>query len=122
MSHMFGLFKRRRVNGAVTRDGMAPPLSAELRAAHDREFAEQLQRRLAEKNGTVGKGEAGKVEPIFKSTTVPKAGPSPTRPTRVEPDGAKRDAKPAAAPPDARRSSGIRLEGRDEPAPAVKPV
>jgi hypothetical protein len=118
MSDMFGLFKRRRANGAVTRDGMAPPLSAELRATHDREFAEQLQRRLAEKNGSLGKGEAGKVEPIFKSTTLPKAGPAPARPVRVEPDAAKRDARPVAQPPDARRTNAIRLDGRDEPAPA----
>ncbi len=119
---MFGLFRRRRANGAATHKGAAPPISAELRAAHDREFAEQLHRRLAEKNVA-----AGKVEPIFKAPTfkgpsAPKPAAAPTaRPAPAQPEATKRETKPAVPPSDARKFPDIRLEGLENPAP-VKPA
>lgn len=111
---MFGLFRRRRANGAATHKGVAPPISAELRARHDREFAEQLHRRLAEKNSA-----GDKVEPIFKTTAPKPAGaPAPApRPARAEVDSTapKRDAKPQVPADDARKAPGIRSEELQEP-------
>lgn len=123
MSHMFGLFRRRRANGAATHKGVAPPISAELRSAHDREFAEQLHRRLVEKNA--GPGVIDKVEPIFKTTNASKPTAAPAaRPARPEPEPSKRDAKPSAPQSDsrqgdARKFGGIRIEGPHEPTAAT---
>jgi len=117
---MFGLFRRRKANGAAAHKGMVPPISAELRAAHDREFAEQLHRRLAEKNGATGPG-TGKVEPIFKGTA-----PKPT--ARAEPRNADaaptRDARPQVPPAEDRRKfdvirEDVRIEEAHEPAAAA---
>ncbi len=116
MSDMFGLFRRRKANGAAAHKGVVPPISAELRAAHDREFAEQLHQRLVEKNATTGTG-TGKLEPMFKGTAS-----KPDR--RPEPHGANaapRDARPHTPPAGDRRKfdvirDDIRLESRHEPA------
>jgi len=114
---MFGLFRRRRANGAAAHKAVAPPLSAELRARHDREFAEQLHRRLAEKNAA-----GDKVEPIFK-TAAPKpaaaAAARPVRPDGEAPTAPTRDAKPQAPARDAHKSAGVRIEGLHEPAAAI---
>jgi len=127
MSHMFGLFKRRKANGAAAHKGMVPPISAELRAAHDREFAEQLHRRLAEKNGAEKNGATGtgKVEPIFKgSAPKPATAPAARAEHRDAEAAVKPDARPQTPPAeDRRRFDGIRddirMDGRCEPAAAA---
>lgn len=119
---MFGLFRRRRANGAATREALAPPMSADLRSARDREFAERLQLRLNEKNAA-----GGKVEPIFKTSDAVKARPpsaaTAPRPSTPNAAAAKREAKapprPAEAPAEAPRFRDIKLDGIQDPAPAA---
>lgn len=124
---MFGLFRRRKTNGSAAHKGMVPPISAELRATHDREFAEQLHRRLAEKNGAEKNGPTGtgKVEPIFKgSAPKPATAPAARAEHREADAAAKRDARPQTPPAENRRSfdrirDDIRMDARHEPAAAA---
>lgn len=91
---MLGFFKRRRENAMADRTA-GPPLSAELKALQDRDFADRLNQRLLEKNAAAA---GGKVEPIFRSSAAAKPSAATPKPVREAPgpEGAK-PAKPAAA-------------------------
>ena len=96
VGYMFALFKRRRENGMADRSG-GPPLSADLRAIQDREFADRLNQRLLEKTGLKA---GGKLEPIFKTNGAAKQSPTPGPSSQASSAQAPSAPAPAAAKPE----------------------
>src|SRR5258708_7707049 len=101
---MFGLFrKKRRGDGRADQRAPVPPLSPEMKAQRDREFAERLQERL---NAQTGQLDGGEIEPKFKSAQKENrqesrpAQNAPAAPIKAAPppDSRREDARPAAAP------------------------
>jgi hypothetical protein len=119
---MIGFFKRRRETGMADRMS-GPPLSAELKALQDRDFADRLNQRLLEKNATAA---GGKVEPIFKSSAGAKPGAATPKPMREAPTAesakpATTEASPATSPPMTATAAApaAKIETKTETSPPV---
>ena len=100
---MFGMFRKKRGNLGPERHSAAPPLSADLKAQHDREFVERLQKGLDAQTRSAG---PGKIEPSFKAPSPSEPASRSGRTPQTEVKAANGTApKPAAsvAPAPARR-------------------
>jgi hypothetical protein len=113
---MFKMFRKRRGDGPVDQRAPLPPLSADLKAERDRQFAERLQQRLdAQLQG--GFTDDGKIEPKFK--TSPKQGGRAEPAPKPAAEPARPNAAPARA--DLKSANGTARPERPPPAAAAAP-